>query len=228
MPTNRFADLDNSVYRTEQAIQHYNPRRSLKEAGAEAPAQLRDGGNTVSFVEVVIHQQAVRRYLGFCDDRDRRLEIWRLQYPAAPSGEQRFHSIENREVVVDAQHGDAGELHAIDLPGQALMLARGNGGGERHADRELRSTADRRGDGDPAVENACDALHDREAKPQAACRLGALIEPVEFLENRPLFRSRNAQSGIVDVDAQSSAAGPAAHKHAALGGVFDRVGDEIL
>src|SRR5262249_26643318 len=36
------------------------------------------------------------------------------------------------------------------------------------------------------------------------------------------------KSGIVDVDAQSSAARSTAHEHAALGGVFDRVGDEIL
>ena len=43
-----------------------------------------------------------------------------------------------------------------------------------------------------------------------------------------LLRRRNAEPGVVDVDAQLAAAAPAADQHAALRRVFDRVGDEVL
>src|SRR5213078_693824 len=51
---------------------------------------------------------------------------------------------------------------------------------------------------------------------------------MKFLKNCTFFRSRNAKSGIVDIDAQPTAVAPAADKHAALWSVFDCVGDEIL
>ena len=112
------------------------------------------------------------------------------------------------ELVVDAQHGNAGELHAIDLARRraACWLA-GTRGRERHLDRELRAAADGRDDVDLVVEHARDALDDREAEPEAARHLGALVEAVEFLEDRLLLRARNAEPGVVDVDAQRARAG---------------------
>ncbi len=70
--------------------------------------------------------------------------------------------------------------------------------------------------------------HDREAEAQAARHLGALVEPMEFAEDDLLLRGGNAETGVVDVDAQVAAAEPAAEQHAAFRRVFDRVGDEVL
>ena len=66
------------------------------------------------------------------------------------------------------------------------------------------------------IENARDALDDRKAEPQAAGDLGALIEAMELLEDRPFLRRRDAEPGIVDVDPQAAAVAPAADQHAAL------------
>src|SRR5262249_59394680 len=101
------------------------------------------GATTVALVELITHRQPIRRNLGFGDDGDRRFEVRRLEDPAAPSREQRLHSIENCEVIVDAQYGDAGELHAVDIPSDALVLACRNDGGERNLDGKLRPAADR-------------------------------------------------------------------------------------
>ena len=48
--------------------------------------------------------------------------------------------------------------------------------------------------------------HDRQAEAEAARHLGAFVEPVEFAEDQPLLRLRNAEPGVVDVDAQLAAA----------------------
>ena len=78
------------------------------------------------------------------------------------------------------------------------------------------------------IEHAPDALHDRQAEAQSARHLGAFVEPMEFAEDHLLLRRRNAEPGVVDVDAQVAAPKPAADQHAALRRVFDRVGDEVL
>jgi hypothetical protein len=75
------------------------------------------------------------------------------------------------------------------------------------------------------IEHAPDALHDGEAEAQAACHLGAFVEPMEFAENDLLLRGGNTETGVVDVDAQIAAAKPAAEQHAAFRCVLDRVGD---
>ena len=55
---------------------------------------------------------------------------------------------------------------------------------ERHLDRETRATADASTSTSILwLEHARDALDDRQAEPQPARDLGALVEPVEFLED---------------------------------------------
>ena len=134
------------------------------------------------------------------------------------------------EVVVDAQHDDAGELHAIDVARRrAAAWLSGDGRRERHLDRETASRGrPSKSTVDLVVEHARDALDDRQAEAQAARHLGALIEAVEFLEDRLLLRMRDAEPGIVDVDAQPPAPAPAADQHAAVGRVLDGVGDQVL
>ena len=79
------------------------------------------------------------------------------------------------------------------------------------------------------VEHARDALDDREAKPEAARHLGTLIEAVELLENRALLRAAGCRARCRRRRcAAVAAAGAAADQHAALGRVFDGVGDEVL
>ena len=84
-----------------------------------------------------------------------------------------------------------------------LALADRNGGGERDLDREARAASDRRADGNVVLEHAGNALHDREAEPQATRNLGALVETVKLLKNRAFLGARDAKPGVVDVDAQS-------------------------
>src|SRR5262249_2000676 len=151
-----------------------------------------------------------------------------LKNATAPASEQGFHSIQNRQVVVDAQNRDSGKLHAVSLPCHALLLTRWYDRRERDLDREQGSATDRRADDNFVVENAGDALHDRKAQSQAAGGLGPLIEPMKFLKNCLLRRSRTAEPGRGQIEAQPAVAAPAAQKHAALERVFNRVRDEIL
>src|ERR1035437_1608310 len=57
---------------------------------------------------------------------------------------------------------------------------------------------------------------------------GALREPVELHENVAPLRLRDADAGVVDVDAQSVAVAPAADQHAAGRRIFDGVGHQVL
>ena len=81
---------------------------------------------------------------------------------------------------------------------------------------------------DFAAEHARHALDDRKTQAQPARDPGALIEAVEFDEDVALLGFRNADAGVVDVDAQVLAAPPAADQHAPRRRVFDGVGDQVL
>jgi hypothetical protein len=50
------------------------------------------------------------------------------------------------------------------------------------------------------IERARDALDDREAEPQAARHLRALVEALELAEHGLLLALRNAEPGIEDLD----------------------------
>ena len=78
------------------------------------------------------------------------------------------------------------------------------------------------------VEHAPDALHDREPEAKSARHSGPLVETVELLEDRLLLGARDAEAGVVDVDAQPVAMATAADQHAALGRILDRVRDQVL
>ena len=65
-------------------------------------------------------------------------------------------------------------------------------------------------------------------RPRPRAILRALVEAVEFAEDVALLRLRNADAGVVDVDAQAGRLPAAADQHAAVRRVLDRVGDEIL
>ena len=103
--------------------------------------------------------------------------------------------------------------------------ARGFGGGDaalrraalrwRSASRDPRPRRIR-AQPDLAVEHARDALDDREAEPHAARHPRALIEPLEFLEDGAALGLRNADAGVVHLDAQLVAAPAAADQHVAL------------
>ena len=66
----------------------------------------------------------------------------------------------------------------------------------------MRAAIDRRVDLDLVIEHARNPLHDRQAETEPARHLGALIEPVKFLEDDLSLGDGNAEPGIVDVDAQ--------------------------
>ena len=99
---------------------------------------------------------------------------------------------------------------------------------QRHLDREMRAAIDGGVDLDLVVEHARNPLHDRQPEPEPARHLGALIEPVKFLEDRLPLGDGNAEPGVVDVDAQMAVVPAAADQHAALRRVLDRVRHQVL
>src|SRR5262245_6795160 len=90
------------------------------------------------------------------------------------------------------------------------------GSGDRHLDREVRTAAGNRREIDLVVEHTRNAFDDRQPEAEAARDLGALVEAMELAEDRLLLRLRNADAGVVDVDAQASGVASAADQHAAL------------
>ena len=78
------------------------------------------------------------------------------------------------------------------------------------------------------AEDAGDALDDRQAEAEAGRLPRALLEPVKLVEHRALLMRRNADAGVVDVDAQTVAAAAAADQHAPRAGVLDGVRHEVL
>ena len=84
------------------------------------------------------------------------------------------------------------------------------------------------GDTNLASEHAGDALNDREAEADAAGDPSALVEAMEFFEHRAMFGRRNADPGIINIDAEPLALTPAADQHAAVRCVFDGIGNEVL
>ena len=133
-------------------------------------------------------------------------------------------------LVVDAQH------RACRAAGRDRRAASSRGGcdrrrgaRQRHLDREARAAA-----AAPSADRSCDRARARCARtierPRPSPR--ATLAPSSSRWNSRkidlLLRRRNAEAGVVDVDAQLAAAAPAADQHAALRRVFDRVGDEVL
>ncbi len=78
------------------------------------------------------------------------------------------------------------------------------------------------------VENAREALDDRQAESKAARDPRALLQPVKFLEDFAALENGNADAGVVDADLQALAVAPAADQHAPARGIFDGVGDQVL
>ena len=141
---------------------------------------------------------------------------------AAPAAQQRLHAVEDRRLVVDAERGDAGELAGIDsgVVARAAVSA-GAALRARHVDRRNASRC-RLADStlDLVAEHARDALDDRQAEAEAARDPRALIEPVEFEEDVALLRLRNADAGVVDVDAQLARAGAGSRPARGPAGVY--------
>ncbi len=88
----------------------------IRIAGNWAPKRRRSSAMAampVPLVEMIIDQEPVERRRRCDRHRDRGGKVRRLQHPAAPAAQQRLHAVEHLGLVVDAQHGDAGELGAV-------------------------------------------------------------------------------------------------------------------
>ncbi len=156
------------------------------------------------------------------------LDIRRFEDAAAPASEQGLHAIKDGGLIIDAKHADAREARAVEIKRLNLHFPPRCCGGEGYPDREARTAAERRGERDFVIEHTRDALHNRKPQSQAASDLGAWVEPVEFLKNRLMLRRRDAEPGIVHVNAQMSFVPPASNKHTARDRIFDRIRDQIL
>jgi len=65
-------------------------------------------------------------------------------------------------------------------------------------------------------------------EPEAARHLGAFVEPLELAENHAFLGLRNAEPGVVNVDAQLAARTAAADQHTALRRVLHRVVEQVF
>ena len=87
--------------------------------------------------------------------------------------------------------GPRGFLIATTLAGERR--------GDRHLDPEHRAAAGLGLQRDRVIEHAGDALDDRQAEPEAARDLGALVEALELAEHELLLRGRDAEPGVPDL-----------------------------
>ena len=106
---------------------------------------------------------------------------------AAPAREQRAACRRGSRLVVDAR---ARVRPASGVAGGARPLARHDWPAarrrdERHLDAKTEPRPGSERSGDRVVEHARDALDDRQAEPEAARHLGALVEPLELPEDQP-------------------------------------------
>ena len=155
-----------------------------RQIGAEAPAQRGDGIDAVAVVEMIVDQQAVRRICrgsrspSSAVARSGALSTWQPQPPSSVSMPSRMAARCRCKARRCRQAGSRSALRRL-----RAARAGGSAGAKRQLDRETRAAADDRDDLDLVVEHARDALDDRESEPEAARDLGALIEPMEFLED---------------------------------------------
>ena len=73
------------------------------------------------------------------------------------------------------------------------------------------------------MQQARNTFDNRQPEADAAGDACPLIEAMEFPEHRALFGLRNADAGVIDLDAQPFAAAPAADQNATGRRIFDRV-----
>ena len=200
-----------------------------RQIGAETPAQLHDGLEAVAVIEVIVDQQTVGRGLVAFASRP---------MAAARSGACNTCS-PSRSSSVCMPSSTAGRCRGKAPRGRrAGRNRRAAGSARRRLDGAgaRRGTSTEKREPPPGVErrsilwSSMRAMrsHDRQAEAQPARDLGALVEPVEFLEDLAPLRRRDADAGIVDVDPQPAAPPPAADQHAAVRRIFDGVGDEVL
>ena len=124
---------------------------------------------------------------------------------------------------------DAGELAAIDV--RRLARAAGSTARRRRAAPRPRNASRGRPPSRSSILwSSTRAMRSTIERPRPRPR--ATLAPWSSRWNSwkiaRCFDVRNAEAGVVDVDAQLAAAAPAADQHAALRRVFDRVGDEVL
>ncbi len=116
-----------------------------------------------------------------------------------PIPQQRRHAVENLAIVVDAENERTGDPAMVDArlwrPHLAVF-----GWRNRNLDREMGAAIDLRSERDWVLQHAGDALDNREAEPDAAGHLGALVETTKLEEYVASFVGRNADAGIVDID----------------------------
>ena len=195
---------------------------------AQVLAHARDRGDAIAVVEVVVDQQAVRAQRTLFDGRQCRRGVAGLDHTTAPTAEQRFHAVEDRRLVIDADGNRPGELAGVRVRLHGVRQMRRRRVRQRHRDGEARAAANPGIHVDVVLQHPRDPLDDRQAETEAARDACALIEPVKFGEDGFVLALRDTDAGIEHVDAQMIAAQAAADQHATLRRVFDRIGNEVL
>ena len=151
---------------------------------------------------MIVDQQAVRRVAlssiaASALVRSGALSTWQPQPPSSVSMPSRIvGSLSMHSTIMPASWPDR---RGMSSRGGASLGSAGDSG---TLTEKCEPRPSDRIDLDLVIEHARDALDDREPEAEPARDLGALIEPVEFAEDRALLRLRNADAGVVDVDAQ--------------------------
>ena len=181
---------------------------------------------------MIVDQEAVRaRPARSSIAAERAVEIRRLEHRGSPSRRSSVSMPSRTAGSLSMQStGDAGELAGVDARlRRAPAASTGAARRQRHVDREARAAADARvaGRSSWSSTRAMRSTIDR-PRPRPRATLAPWSSRWNSRKIVALLRLRNAEAGVVDVDAQLAAAAPAADQHAALRRVFDRVGDEVL
>ncbi|KAG1185189.1 hypothetical protein G6F35_014929 [Rhizopus arrhizus] len=143
---------------------------------------------------------------------------------AAPGQQQLLYCRQGVGIVVDHQHtgapeGAAGVGRRFDPRCHRCCTA-------RHADREHRTAIDYAAQLQRCVQQGRDALRDGQPQPQALAI--AAVHPMEFLEYHRLLLGCDAGPGVVHTDGQALAVATHAQQNAAVAGVADGIGQEVL
>ena len=152
----------------------------------------------------------------------------RLERVETPMPQLRRHRAQRRRIVVEKEHGFSDQqarAATASLPGilgpHALRIA------ERQIDAKDRPAAKARSHADMGVQDAAQALDDREPEAHAGRVLFAQVESMKFFENVGKLVARDPGSRIPDLNAQYAAARAATNQDAAALGIAQRVTQEI-
>jgi hypothetical protein len=222
------------MLRAAASLRTVSLRSAVSSAAGYVPAKVLmqplDGVEARRLVEMEIHQDEIGQPHIQCLVARDGLERGRDADIAPPAAEQGGHGVEDRLLVVDAQHPE------IERPRRhrgRQAAARGTracrAGTDRQEHRKARSFSGHAVEFEAEPERSDEALHDGQAEPESAGDPRAGFEPRELGEDERVLRRKDADAGVDHVEPQRSAAPAHADEDVPTGRrILDGIGDKVL